>query len=242
MAVMLSASEIGDFATCPRLWWIHIKNEPAINHPERQKRLQKTILESELKKADRMFTIGLFLISSSLIFLIVLALYRMLAAEENLIPEYIAGIVSAIVATGSVIFSIGIHNQHKYGIMSGKRIYSGSTHAGFPLYAFSVPLTGVPDIVTERRGAMVPILKKHDETPTYPPQADILELMALCLLIEEHYGKTPPGGDIAYPEKTFRIAYSQEGKQEVLARIKEITTIKEQGIEPSCKHPEHNSK
>ncbi|NTU46868.1 Dna2/Cas4 domain-containing protein [Candidatus Roizmanbacteria bacterium] len=112
---------------------------------------------------------------------------------------------------------------------------------GITLVGKSVPLVGRPDYLIREKGAIIPVEVKTGKTPRTPHTNHTMQLMAYCLLIEEVYGQLPPGGYLRYPEKEFKIAYTEEARKSVLDLISEITECKRKNQEFTCKHPYHNT-
>jgi CRISPR-associated exonuclease Cas4 len=122
----------------------------------------------------------------------------------------------------------------------GERIYSDSEASpGEVLYSQVLPLVGKPDYIIKEGAAYIPIEVKTGKTPSEPYTSHTMQLMAYCFLIEENYNVTPPGGYIKYPDKEFRIAYTEEAKKSLKYLVKEIMIVKKSGEELHCNHKEH---
>ncbi len=150
-------------------------------------------------------------------------------------------LVTLLICLGSVLFAFAVYRQRKFGFMSGERIYQDSdSHPGFNLYAKSINLVGRPDFLVVKKGKIIPVEVKTGRTPAYPYPNHVMQLMAYCLLVEEYYGISPPGGYIKYPDREFHIAYTANAREEVIAKVRELTLFKTQNTEMHCTHPEHN--
>ncbi len=66
-----------------------------------------------------------------------------------------------------------------------------------------------------------------------------MQLMAYCFIVEELYSIRPPGGYIRYPNKEFKIAYTDEAKESVKQLVAEMLHHKVANTQFSCNHPEH---
>jgi CRISPR-associated exonuclease Cas4 len=154
----------------------------------------------------------------------------------------IIALILIILGVGAVVF---LRSQSSsLGSVAQNRIYQDS--AGTPgeiLYATSVNLCGKPDYVIHTKDGIIPIEVKTGKTPDYPYENHIMQLMAYCLLVDEHYKTRPPGGIIRYQQtgKEFKIAYTKEAEDAIRKVVKEISEKRARGDEPTCNHPEHNS-
>ena len=96
------------------------------------------------------------------------------------------------------------------GLPRGRIVYADSTswHAGGVLVAPAVGLSGKPDYILKQGRHIIPIEVKPGRRAAAPYDADILQLAAYCLLVEETTGTRPPHGLLRYREHTFEIPYS----------------------------------
>jgi hypothetical protein len=106
--------------------------------------------------------------------------------------------------------------------------------------ATSLPLRGQPDFIRQEGGVSIPVIQKKGKTPKEPYLNHTMELMALCLVIHETSGIRPPGGIVKYPEKEFKVAFTQEAEASVRNIVREIQGHKRLGTEFACNHAEHN--
>lgn len=60
--------------------------------------------------------------------------------------------------------------------------------------------------------------------------------MVHCFLIEEQYGKRTVEGYFRYPEKDFKIAYTDEAKAAIKVVVAEMLSCKKTNGELHCKH------
>lgn len=91
-----------------------------------------------------------------------------------------------------------------------------------PLRAPTYGLVGRPDYLLRQGRSTIPVESKpmrHAETP-YP--ADVLQLAAYCLLIEETAGRPPPYGLLVYSERTFEIPFDAGLRQTLLNTLAEM--------------------
>lgn len=139
--------------------------------------------------------------------------------------------------------------QGKFGILSGNRVYSDTEkNPGVTLYSQTINLAGKPDYIIKGKEGEIPVeVKTTSRIPKEPYENHVMQLMSYCLLVEENYGKAPVGGYLQYrdpqnknPVKEFKLLYTPEAKEGVISLVREITQLKISGIEPHCKHPDHN--
>jgi CRISPR-associated exonuclease Cas4 len=107
--------------------------------------------------------------------------------------------------------------QGQDGIPRGKIIYHDTGRAVRSLASPVRPLIGKPDYVVEvRRGVQVPVEYKSYAFGAQPPHADLLQLGAYLLLLEDLAGRRPPYGVLRYSNRTIRVAFSKRLRTEVL--------------------------
>ncbi|MBC8160580.1 MAG: CRISPR-associated protein Cas4 [Roseiflexaceae bacterium] len=97
-----------------------------------------------------------------------------------------------------------------------------------PLVARRLGLTGKPDYVIERRGALIPVEVKPGRQSPVPYESDLMQLAAYCVLIEETEDTPPPYGLLRYAERTFQLDYTPQVRAEVLDLIDEMRAALDQ--------------
>jgi len=89
-------------------------------------------------------------------------------------------------------------------------------------------LKGKPDaVIRTPDGRFVPVERKHSRAPLRPHDSDIIQAAAYCLLIEEHYGQTPPFMRIDYNGTWFDLPFTQKQRAWVVrvsARLRAART------------------
>ncbi|MCS6940123.1 MAG: CRISPR-associated protein Cas4 [Roseiflexaceae bacterium] len=91
-----------------------------------------------------------------------------------------------------------------------------------PLVARRLGLVGKPDYLIEKRGRLIPVEVKPARNAMRPYESDLMQLAAYCLLIEETTGIAPPYGLLRYADRTFRLSYTAQVREETLALIEEM--------------------
>ena len=98
-----------------------------------------------------------------------------------------------------------------------------------PLVSHRHRLTGRPDFLLERGGAILPVEAKPLRRATAPYAGDLLQLAAYCLLVEEDLGQAPPAGILRYAEHSWEIAWDAELRARLLATLAAIDVAEAAG-------------
>lgn len=88
-----------------------------------------------------------------------------------------------------------------------------------PLYAPRYGLAGKPDYLLRHKGALIPVEVKPSRRASKPFDADLMQLAAYCLLVEETSGQAPPYGLLRYRERTFRVPYTAQLRESLLSTL-----------------------
>jgi CRISPR-associated exonuclease Cas4 len=91
-----------------------------------------------------------------------------------------------------------------------------------PLYAPRFHLAGKPDYLVRVGRQLVPVEVKPGRHAAQPYDADVLQLMAYCLLVEETSGEPPAYGLLRYQEHTFRLPYGARLRRLVLDTVAQM--------------------
>jgi CRISPR-associated exonuclease Cas4 len=148
-------------------------------------------------------------------------------------------IVTLVAGLGLLAF--WFWQNSKLGVLKNKYIYadSGQKPAEI-LFSKTLALSGKPDYLINQDNMVIPVEVKSSRTPNEPYQNHVMQLMAYCLLVEENYGSRPIGGYIKYPDKEFKVAYTDEARNCIRELVGEMLLLKHSGKELHCNHPEHN--
>jgi len=112
-----------------------------------------------------------------------------------------------------ILFWLSGRQRRQAGLPGGRVIYTDTRGWGEvekPLVAPDVGLTGKPDYLVEKNGAIIPVEVKSGRAPSAPYDSHIYQLAAYCMLVEKVYGRRPPYGIIHYPGRDFAINYTRE--------------------------------
>jgi CRISPR-associated exonuclease Cas4 len=143
-----------------------------------------------------------------------------------------------------LILLFNLSKKYKnHGVLNWERVYADTeSRPGEVLYSKTLNLVGKPDYLVKKGDMIFPVEIKSGKTPNTPYESHTMQLMAYCLLVEENFGIRPTGGYLKYPEREFRIAYTDQAKQSLYKLVEEISINKKTNQMLSCDHPQHNLK
>jgi CRISPR-associated exonuclease Cas4 len=130
-----------------------------------------------------------------------------------------------ILAMAFVLLRQSHRERAASGLPQGRVVYVDSRawrKPPEPLRAPTYGLVGRPDFILRQGRVTIPVESKpmrHAEEP-YP--ADVLQLGAYCLLIEESSGHPPPHGLLVYSERTFEIPFDEGLRRAVVKTLDEM--------------------
>lgn len=131
--------------------------------------------------------------------------------------------------------------KKKFGVLNEERVYIDTDGTpGETLFSKTISLAGKPDYIVKENGYFIPVEYKSGKTPKDPYLNHTTQLMAYCFLVEEKYGVRPPGGYLKYPDREFKIAYTDEARVSIIKVTEEILEAKRSGEEIKCDHSAHN--
>jgi CRISPR-associated exonuclease Cas4 len=142
-------------------------------------------------------------------------------------------------AAGAALWWSSERQRQQLGLPRGRAVYQDRPEDASPvLRARTLPLRGRPDLLIDEGEFIIPIEVKTGRTPREPYRGHVLQLLAYCLLVEEHHGVRPPFGLIRYPGREFRIAYDTGRERELRAVV---ATIAREKTGASEQHRSHAS-
>lgn len=134
----------------------------------------------------------------------------------------------ALIAAALVLLAAGALARRRSGLPWGRVLADdvrGGRELQRPLFARRYGLTGKPDYLIERGGVSIPVEVKPGRRSPRPYDADLMQLAAYCLLVEESTGTPPPYGLLRYADATFRLSYTDAVRDELidtLAAMREL--------------------
>lgn len=150
-------------------------------------------------------------------------------------------IASILVLLGIILLVIFQLRLSSLGSLQNKTIsVDKKINPGLTLYSETLNLVGRPDYLIREKEKIIPVEVKTGKTPVFPHRNHVMQLMAYCYLVEENWGTRPPGGYIRYPEGEYKVAYTDNAKQELEKLVAEVSESKKNNREYFCHHPYHN--
>ncbi len=111
------------------------------------------------------------------------------------------------------------------GLPVGRVVYSDAgawQHCDQALFSARLGLAGKPDYIVRENGQLIPVEVKPGRDASQPYRSDVLQLAAYCLLIEEKTSTLPGYGYLRYRHETFRLAWSDELRAQVLTQLAQM--------------------
>lgn len=97
-------------------------------------------------------------------------------------------------------------------------------------------LIGKPDYLIETTDGLIPVEVKSRPCPASGPHlADVAQLTAYCILVEENFHTRPSHGVIAYADQYQRVPYTTQHRDRVLGILNEIEAVRN-GSTPHRSH------
>jgi CRISPR-associated exonuclease Cas4 len=91
-----------------------------------------------------------------------------------------------------------------------------------PLFSNTYQLVGKPDYLVREGRNLIPVEVKTRAAPAAPYLSHIMQLAAYCLLVEEVLSSPAPYGFIHYRDKTFRVEFTKQLREELLQLLKDM--------------------
>lgn len=140
----------------------------------------------------------------------------------------LAGLILLVIALG--LARLSRRGQQASGLpLAGLEVvYSDSgawEKVAEPLFSARYGLTGKPDYIMRGREGTIPVEVKPLRQAEQPYESDIMQLAAYCLLLEEAWDETPPYGLLRYKEKTFRLPWTGELRDQLLDLLDEMREL-----------------
>ncbi|NLF74402.1 MAG: Dna2/Cas4 domain-containing protein, partial [Chloroflexi bacterium] len=107
----------------------------------------------------------------------------------------------ALLVAGLAILWLARRRRQKLGMPAGAVIYQDTLERNDEtLYSTRYHLAGRPDHIVRQGRYNIPVEVKTGRTPDYPYPNQIMQLVAYCALVEDHYGVRPPHGILLFEE------------------------------------------
>lgn len=126
------------------------------------------------------------------------------------------------------------------GLPEGRVVYSDTgaeRRVEQALYADDLELVGRPDYLVESADGLVPVEVKSGRSPQKPYATHIFQLAAYCILVARNFKQRPAYGIIRYPQRSFRVEFTRELENQLLALLAEMRN----GLDLSELHRSHSA-
>ncbi len=90
------------------------------------------------------------------------------------------------------------------------------------LFDEELNLVGRPDYLIREGENLVPVEVKSGRSPKRPYESHIYQLAAYCLLVAKQFGQRPSHGLIRYPQRSFKVNFTEELEARLLSLLDEI--------------------
>ncbi|NTV63364.1 MAG: CRISPR-associated protein Cas4 [Oscillochloris sp.] len=131
----------------------------------------------------------------------------------------------ALLVLGAAILILALRTRARTGLPWAPIIADdarGGRQLERPLTSRRYKLSGKPDYIIERAGRQIPVEVKPGRHASQPYDSDLMQLAAYCLLIEEASGQAPPYGILRYAQVSFRLRYTSQVRDDVIALVAEM--------------------
>jgi CRISPR-associated exonuclease Cas4 len=98
-----------------------------------------------------------------------------------------------------------------------------------PLFAEDLNLVGKPDYLIRSKLGLIPVEVKTGRTPQQPFESHIFQLAAYCALVERNFLQRPPYGVIRYPQRSFKVEFTEALESQLLSLLVEMQTALRSG-------------
>lgn len=130
-----------------------------------------------------------------------------------------------LILIAALLFWLAKRQRKQTGLPGGEVIYADTglwQAVAEPYYDSHLHLTGKPDYVVKQGHTSIPVEVKTGRTPDAPYDSHIFQLASYCILIDRATGLRPPYGILHYPERTYKIEFTEELEQNLLVLLKDM--------------------
>jgi CRISPR-associated exonuclease Cas4 len=128
-----------------------------------------------------------------------------------------------LIAVALLLLRLSGRRRQQFQIPAGEPIYQDTQEQqGTTLFSHRLRLKGRPDFLFQQGGMIIPVEAKTGATPNQPHLSHVMQLIAYCVLVEEHFGQRPSHGIVRYPRRQFEIAFTSEREAELMAILAEM--------------------
>lgn len=135
------------------------------------------------------------------------------------------GVILLLLGMALVLVCVARALQGRSGLPPGQVVYS-DTGAWQPnehsLFSARYHLSGKPDYLVREGTSIIPIEVKSGLAPPAPRDGHVMQLAVYCLLVEDQLGHCPPYGLIHYADRTYKVAFTDDLRAEVLKLLEQM--------------------
>jgi CRISPR-associated exonuclease Cas4 len=143
--------------------------------------------------------------------------------------NYVLLMAATAFVLAAVLFWLGVRSRRKTGIPSGELFYQDLTAQPFratTLRSSQFGISGKPDCLIRTADGIVPVeLKKAKPPPArgevYPNH--MIQTLAYCALVEEHFNARVPYGLVVYAgQQVRRVEYTELNRRWLIATTQQL--------------------
>jgi len=140
-----------------------------------------------------------------------------------------------LLAIALILMFVSRRQRQQLGVPQGNLLYEDMDSEGRlrkPLFDPVLNLVGRPDYLIREGDQLVPVEVKSGRSPKQPYESHIYQLAAYCLLVARAYGQRPSHGLIRYPQRSFKVNFTEELETKLLNLLDEIKRKQESSDVP----------
>ena len=132
-------------------------------------------------------------------------------------------LVLLALAAGIALQRRAKRRRAELGLPAGDVVYQDSVALlDETLFSRRYRLAGRPDYLLRDGNWVIPVEVKTGRTPNYPYPGQVMQCVAYCVLVEEHFGVRPPYGIILFEQsgKQFTIDFTPEAEHSLAETLR----------------------
>jgi CRISPR-associated exonuclease Cas4 len=127
--------------------------------------------------------------------------------------DAVLALLIVLLLAGLTVLWLARKRRQRLGMPGGAVVYQDTLERNDEtLYSAHYHLAGRPDHIVRQGRYHIPVEVKTGRTPDYPYPNQVMQLIAYCALVEEHYGARPPHGILLFEETgtQFVVEFTRE--------------------------------